>query len=283
MRTDVRIRSLTVSPSQKALWDLCQRKWWLRYGEQLEAPPSGILHAGSAAHFALESYFQDIKGGSKANLDLLISAFLERFGSGSDFNWKGLSKEKMVSGLVAALSKFHRHLGRKITPENIEHRFSVPLFGKIKLVGVLDLAGLYQCSVDEPPSPVICEWKTTRYLPSKPKVNHDFQVRTYQAFNPQQALIVYLGWEEKGMRVFVVDPPPEKLKSKIVKDYRDFVRSRQDAIVSASFAPAPRGHKLCSKRWCDFWKECHRYPWDKLRPEAVVERLLDSRLLEELD
>lgn len=279
----VRLRSLTVSPSQKATWDLCPRKWWLRYGEGLKAPPSGILHAGSAVHLAMESYFQDIKSGSGPNLDFLIQVFLEKFDSGSDFNWKGFDREAMVSGLIAALSKFHRHLGQRIKPEEIEHRFSIQLDGTIKLVGILDLLGEYCGELSEPAGRIICEWKTTHILPPDLKPNHRFQIRTYQVFSPEQALVVYLGWKEKAIKVFVVDPPTQEDRESILRQYQRFIQARQEAILSASFDPAPAGHKLCSKKWCDFWHECHSYPWDKLKPEYAVEKLLDSHLLEELD
>jgi len=250
----------SLSPSMVNKYRQCPRAFYYDYCLRLPRTGSAYTAYGSAFHaMAEENYYQKVRTAKDLPIDLLLDFFRDDLQYRDDVDWKeqAESLDDMKDQGVKTIKNYQENVAPGIQPQVVEHQWSMEInnrpwviSGKIDLVTIGN--GVY-------------EIKTTSTLPAKPrdksppkpKPEHAFQVSAYaMGWNAQtgcpdvQGRVDYA--KRGGAEVMSVNVELEDAQS-IVSTFDNVA-----GCIQREWWPPFRSHYLCSRKYCNFFRECEK-------------------------
>lgn len=258
------------SPSQWNCLAACEAKYWYRYIRRLKKPLSSALLLGRATDEAFQLNFQTkMSAGRDEKLAVVQEKYVAEFESGVDaVDWRA-DEERPVdlrdSGMKP-LAKYHREVCPGIRPVEVQPDFGM----ECKALGIHVVQFGDVLTVDH----IIIDQKTSRSsppngangLPRAKSEDHEFQGISYAighkarlGIPPAKMRIDYLvrTKEPKIVHATVATGPTQVAYFEAVTDRMERRLQWLNSVEWKTALPNRR-HLLCSRKWCEYWRECEK-------------------------
>jgi hypothetical protein len=248
-----------LSPSQARCFLSCQARWWFKYAVKLPDPINAKRALGNAVHRALETNFR-AKLDTKE--DLSSAEVVEAFESAWDAEVETavFDEDDVVDELAGTgrglVTKFMDEAAEKIAPAAIERRVEGEIAG-VKVCGYIDLLDTFGRVID---------LKTAAKKPGEDVDSaYAFQIATYRQlpivpietdgpFTPQTN-------GQATVYTMVKTKKPQLIEQSYEVSLEDQIATQklypmvQAGIRHGLYLPN-RKDMMCSRRNCNYWREC---------------------------
>ncbi len=258
--TKTRLEILTeeVSASRLTLWTQCRLKFFFRYVQLIQKPPTAALHVGKTLHGVLQSWSHARWRGDLVFKDKLKEVFHQRWleeQQEGGIDWDGKEdKEREIAFNLLELYLRETPIPEAEKPRGVEVMLEADLgkHGLPRLIGVLDLVRANGCIVD---------FKTTKQSPDPARIAHQTEIQTTcygflfrDAVGQQEAgYEIHSLVKTKSPRVVVTSLPPSTADQQ-TRLFR-IMESYMDGLDREDFIPSP-GLQCAS---CQYFNECRRW------------------------
>jgi CRISPR/Cas system-associated exonuclease Cas4 (RecB family) len=235
-----------LSPTQVNTFLSCPAKYFFRYGAGLPDPASGALVRGKAVHsviaYAMTAKMEGYALDPGAAAEIIEPAW-DAAAEGAEFQAYEDVEQLKRSGAVLA-EKWLAEAGPFVQPAAVE----LPVMGVIGgvpvrgIVDVLDTSGR------------VIDLKTATRKPSAITPDQALQLATYAAITPGasgEARIDALISTKEPQLVQIEHTPGAAGKRLVERLYPLVVEG-----IAAGVYPPSRSSTRCSRRYCNFWREC---------------------------
>lgn len=249
----------TVSASRLNAWQQCRLRFWFRYVEGLQKPPTPALHVGSTVHCVLQAWNLARWRKESVSQEKLKEIFNRNWienQADQKIAWDSGEQDEQKQTAWAMLETYFNEAPIPFNemPEGVEVSVEADLarHGLPRLVGIIDLVRAGGRIVD---------FKTTAQTPNPEKVAHlaETQISCYALMYREST-----GVREKGMElhhlvklktpkvmVTPLDPMNETQETRLLRVIQSYVEGldRRDII------PSPGLHCY----GCEFFNECRHW------------------------
>ena len=235
-----------LSPSQVSTFFGCQAKWWFRYGLGLPDPPSGGAVRGKAVHaiiaYAMQAKIEDVILEPAGIADAFGFAW-DDAACGAEFLPTDDIGQLKRSGAALA-QKYLAEAGPQIQPAGVEIGFAGAI-GGVPVRGIVDLVDTSGCVIDI---------KSSSRKPSSIKPDHALQLATYVELVPGASGETRIDTlvSTKEPQLVQIDHAPGEAGRKLVERLYPLAA---EGMAAGLYMPN-RSSVLCSRRTCNFWREC---------------------------
>lgn len=243
----------TLSPSMANAFRKCPRQFYYKYVEELPTPSNYYLAFGSSFHRTLEeNYYQKVQSEKDLPLDLLTDFFAEDLESQDDVEWNGSTLSQAKDEGVTTIKTYQQKVASVTYPQLVEHAWTMKIknrpyniSGKIDLITTGDL---------------VKEAKSTGRRTSKAKDDHYFQTKTYTAAWKHQTGLPKVNAEIdyclRGKDEIITIPLefPETSTAEVLAEFDDVAKW----IQREAWVPHRQGNFLCSRKYCQYFRECEK-------------------------
>jgi len=243
----------SLSPSMVNKYRQCPRQFYYDYCLKLPRQGNAYTAFGSSFHrMAEENFWQKRTTRKDLPLDLLTDFFAEDLEWADDVDWKeqAESLDDMTDQGVKTVKAYQETVAPGIQPQVVEHVWSMEvtnrpwvISGKIDLVTNDDL---------------VIDLKTTGRKLKTPKPEHRFQLSTYamawKAQTGQHNVGARLDYAIRGKDEAMSLPVAfnhDTLAQNVISEFDDVAK-----WIQREAWPPSRGHYLCSRKYCSFFRDC---------------------------
>jgi hypothetical protein len=239
-----------LSPSQTNGFLDCSARWGYKYITKLPDPPGGSFVRGKVVHRIAELYYRMKQAGVQpSDLESITIDPLEDIWEqecvGASFAPE--EDQEVLKQQAAALSQLYlEKIACEITPARIEERV-YGLIGGVPVQGFVDLQDI---------AGTVHEIKTASRKPSGISANYALQGATYAQLVPDCGGLVQITTlvATKTPQVIPVQYEVSDADIRLTEIIYPAVRA---AMKEGRVLPN-RGSNLCSRKHCNFWRECQR-------------------------
>lgn len=239
-----------LSPSQCATYLSCPARWWYKYGLGLQMLQGSALTIGKALHAAARVNFaQKVQTFRDLALAGILAVFEDEWGREADITQfrKDENREDLKKMARACLATYMDKTAPMIQPAQVEMAVS-GVIGGVNVRGFVDVLDVHGRIID---------LKSAKTSPAKGKVRPDyrFQISTYAAITPGASgearldTIVKLKTAVKHVPQSFTVSPEDRRHVEVM--YPLVQAAMRDGIYTPN-----RNSFLCSKKYCNFWRQC---------------------------
>lgn len=161
-----------LSVSQIETFETCPLHYKLKYIYKLPTPKTAPISFGISIHETLKKFHEAIKGKKVSERDLL-NLYKESF-INEGFENKKHKDMFYKKGEEYLIGYYKNEFNKKITPELLEHKFTLNLFKDLKVGGTIDRVDRISKNELE-----VIDYKTGATIPSQKEVDKDLQLSIY--------------------------------------------------------------------------------------------------------
>lgn len=246
------------SPSALSLFEQCERKFYYAKVAKLPEPPSVHLAVGILYHAVIEGM---VRGPSFYMDD--IRTVLAKVKCRPEWVDPGLDDEELCKEVVTALykvSELHQRLPVAPGPDGPR----VEEWGK-RYACRIDYVSIHTPVVeggqlvDTKPGLCVLDWKTVggRRRRGQDDADNSAQLALYCIeTGAHNAAFVEIPRDGGPLNIVAAEFDDDSLRRWATFLDAQFAAMQSRGPDEAQFRLAPRGHPLCSPRWCPFWDFC---------------------------
>lgn len=252
--------SVRRSPTALSLFEQCERKFYYAKVAKLPEPPSLHLCVGSLYHAVIEHWARE-EGISGSDIELLIA----RAKGAPDWVDPGISDKDLYEELLAGVLKVGEGVIEKLpvapgpggSPrvEEWGKRYTCKIDYVSTHTPVVESGRL----VDTKPGLCVLDWKTVggRRRRTPADADNSAQLALYCIeTGAHNAAFVEIPRDGGPLNIVAAEFDDDTLRRWATFLDAQFAAMQSRGPDEAQFRLAPRGHPLCSPRWCPFWDRC---------------------------
>ena len=264
-----------MSPSRSDLWAKCQWAFFARYVLGIRRPPTAAMAWGNAHDGAANAVYVDkLATGATMPVDEAAERYAESWNVAriDVEDWEDADPGTFLDQGVALTREWHKRAATKVEPVSVQVRVEraihEPDGSTWTLLGYVDLIGDVPTAGGGTRRVVIDHKASGRYWTAADVIRSS-QGPAYSIGTGVEPFSLHVGtrrgksksvaWKSLTLTIGQTDRDGWLIRTSIAR------RQIAAAYRTGDFLPN-RGHMLCSRRWCGFWRECERANGGRVAP-----------------